>query len=102
MNCPVAMVDYESALVGADWYEEQGEILIAEQIRYRANGADCFYDRWHINNMIGTYSHCGSKHLRSWQESWSISRMGSRHVSTSTAHIGYKQISKSHSRTLYK
>lgn len=33
MNCPVEMTDYQSALIGADWYEECGRQDIAEQIR---------------------------------------------------------------------
>ncbi len=33
MNCPVEAVDYESALVQADWYEENGYQEIADQVR---------------------------------------------------------------------
>jgi hypothetical protein len=33
MECPVEMVDHESSLIAADWYEEQGMQNWAEGIR---------------------------------------------------------------------
>lgn len=33
MECPVVAIDHDSAMVQADWYEEQGDELTAESVR---------------------------------------------------------------------
>ena len=74
MNCPIDITDYESSLIAADWYEENGFQDWADQIRYSVRltpelGASPQYTE--TNQRSGCHSRI---HGRKWM--WS--RCGER------------------------
>jgi hypothetical protein len=90
IDCPVEMVDYESALVQADWYEEQGELETADQIRlmitYPAN------TRYPFSILMISTSR--SRQLRG-RDSWVASLSGPGYISSSTARLATRMRSNS-------
>lgn len=58
-ECPVNMVDYESSLIAADWYEEQGEGLIADQIRHTPDVVRLSFIYYNVHPAF--MSHCRSR-----------------------------------------
>jgi hypothetical protein len=81
INCVVEVVDYESSLIQADWYEEHGEVEAAEQIRDRNSlyiGTRVEAKRSRSKSRSWSWSRS-----RSWSRSWSWSGSWSRSWSRS-------------------
>lgn len=73
MNCPVQAIDHESALVQADWYEEQGEQHTADEIREMLShkvGAWIHTPTSYKNIPDNYRSYCTSRGSRTLMGSW--------------------------------
>lgn len=77
MECPVIATDYESSLIQADWYEEHGEELVADEIRCKQrlglveskafiSVSDASFCRSRTHNMGGSHCRFRKQHSTHW------------------------------------
>src|SRR5690349_10267857 len=73
------IIDYYSQLIISDWHEEQGNYLVAQQLRLLATYPLIIWVQNSINNSK-SISRVGSKSFSvswsSWNRSWSCSKIG--------------------------